>query len=133
MLKNTNFIPTITSWKESRLRSFFQGWKGNDEMVWAIYQNATRVIPSLYTISVDDNTDYKKWSESHGKLVESFKLDEGRFVKFEDRKNESILTSETYEGISKGKKDNTLIQSPLPHKKVSLFKSKFFLLTGYVK
>ena len=76
-----------------------------------------RVIPSFLYISVGDITDYKKWSESFDQRVESFKLDERRFVRFEDRKNESILTLENNKGISKGKMGITLLQSLFPRER----------------
>ena len=60
----------------------------------------------MLTISVADITDDKEWSKSFEKRVEFFKSDSRRFVKFEDRKNESNLTLENYKGISKGKMGN---------------------------
>ena len=55
-----------------------------------------------------DNTDYKEWSPGFNKRLEAFKSDEGRFVKFEDRRYESNLTLENFMGISKGKMRNVL-------------------------
>jgi len=55
-----------------------------------------------------DKTDYKEWSQGFDKRLETFKSDEGRFVKFEDRRYESNLTLENFKGISKGKMRNML-------------------------
>ena len=62
----------------------------------------------MLTIAAADVTDYKEWSKSFDKRVEVLKSDKRRFVKFEDRKDESILTLENNKGISKGKLNNSL-------------------------
>lgn len=64
----------------------------------------------MLSISVGDISDYKEWSNNFDKRVESFKSDKRRFVKFEDRKNESTMTLENYKGISKGKMSSILLQ-----------------------
>jgi len=60
-------------------------------------------------ISAADMTNYKEWSEGFDKRLEAFKSDKKRFVKFEDRRNESNLTLENFKGLSKGKMRNMLV------------------------
>ena len=46
---------------------------------------------------------YREWSSNFTKMEESLKSDKSRFVRHEDRRDESDLTLENYKGISKGK------------------------------
>ena len=93
---------------------FLVGVTVNDTLVYAVYKHATRIYQStksiihmyMLIILVGDITDYKEWSKNFNERVESFMSDSSRFVKFEDRKNESNLTLENYKGISKGKMGN---------------------------
>lgn len=62
-------------------------------------------------------SDYKEWHKNFNKYIETLQSDERRFVKFEDRKKESVMTLESFKTMCKGKYKTTwrgveLVKSP---------------------